>query len=51
VPQADADIDEESVRKLLTGRVSRVEQPRDIKIVGAIPRNPTGKVVRSQLTP
>jgi hypothetical protein len=30
--------------------VSRFEQPRDIKIVAKIPRNPAGKVVRNELT-
>ena len=51
VPQPDADVDEESVRKFLTDRVSRFEQPRDIRIVEEIPRNPAGKVVRNELTP
>ena len=50
VPQPDADIHEASVREFLKDRVSRFEQPRDIKIVEKIPRNPTGKVVRKDLT-
>jgi acyl-CoA synthetase (AMP-forming)/AMP-acid ligase II len=29
--------------------VSRFEQPRDIKIVETIPRNPAGNVVRKEL--
>jgi acyl-CoA synthetase (AMP-forming)/AMP-acid ligase II len=51
VPQPDADVDEELLRKFLTDRVSRFEQPRDIRIVEEIPRNPAGKVVRNELTP
>jgi acyl-CoA synthetase (AMP-forming)/AMP-acid ligase II len=51
VPQPDADIHEESIRKYLKDKVSRFEQPRDIKVVEKIPRNPAGKVVRNELTP
>jgi acyl-CoA synthetase (AMP-forming)/AMP-acid ligase II len=51
VPQADADVDEESIRRFLKDRVSRFEQPRDIRIVEEIPRNPAGKVVRNELAP
>ena len=51
VPQPDADVQEESVREFLKDRVSRFEQPRDIKFVKKIPRNPAGKVVRKDLTP
>jgi acyl-coenzyme A synthetase/AMP-(fatty) acid ligase len=50
VPQPDAEIREDSVREYLKGKVSRFEQPRDIKIVSEIPRNPAGKVVRDELT-
>jgi acyl-CoA synthetase (AMP-forming)/AMP-acid ligase II len=50
VPQPDANIHEESVREFLKDRVSRFEQPREIKIVEKIPRNPAGKVVRKELT-
>jgi len=41
----DANIHEASVREFLKDRVSRCEQPRDIKIVETIPRNPAGKVI------
>jgi acyl-coenzyme A synthetase/AMP-(fatty) acid ligase len=34
----------------LKDKVSRFEQPRDIKVVKKIPRNPAGKVVRKDLT-
>ena len=50
VPHPGADVHEESVREFLKDRVSRFEQPRDIKIVEKIPRNPAGKVVRKELT-
>ncbi len=49
VPHPDANIDEVSVREFLKDRVSRSEQPRDIKIVEKIPRNPAGKIVRNEL--
>ncbi len=51
VPQPEADVGEESVREVLKDRVSGYEQPRDIKIVATIPRNPAGKVVRNELKP
>ena len=51
VPQPNANVQEESVREFLKDRVSRFEQPRDIKIVEEIPRNPAGKVARNELTP
>ena len=44
VPQGGAAIAEESIREFLKDKVSRFEQPRDIKIVKTIPRNPAGKV-------
>ena len=50
VPHPDGNIQEASVREFLKDRVSRFEQPRDIKIVEKIPRNPAGKVVRNELT-
>jgi acyl-CoA synthetase (AMP-forming)/AMP-acid ligase II len=51
VPKDGADLREESVREYLKGKVSRFEQPRDIKIVKSIPRNPAGKVLRNELEP
>ncbi len=51
VPRADADVREELIREFLKDRVSRFEQPRDIRIVEEIPRNPAGKVVRNELKP
>jgi acyl-CoA synthetase (AMP-forming)/AMP-acid ligase II len=50
VLQPESDIDAPALREYLKGKVSRFEQPRDIHIVGSIPRNPAGKVVRNELT-
>ena len=49
VPRPNSDIDEAAVRQYLKDKVSRAEQPRDIHIVTAIPRNALGKVLRNQL--
>jgi acyl-CoA synthetase (AMP-forming)/AMP-acid ligase II len=49
VPRPGADIDEAKLREYLKDKVSRFEQPRDITLVAAIPRNPTGKVLRNEL--
>ena len=42
-------LDEQAIREYLKGKVSRFEQPRDIRIVDSIPRNPAGKVLRKEL--
>jgi acyl-CoA synthetase (AMP-forming)/AMP-acid ligase II len=42
-------LDEPAIREYLKGKVSRFEQPREIRIVGSIPRNPAGKVLRKEL--
>jgi acyl-CoA synthetase (AMP-forming)/AMP-acid ligase II len=49
VARPDSDVDEAAVREYLKGRVSRFEQPRDVRFVDSIPRNPAGKVVRREL--
>jgi len=49
VPRHERDLDADSIREYLKGKVSRFENPRDINIVGSIPRNPAGKVLRRQL--
>jgi acyl-CoA synthetase (AMP-forming)/AMP-acid ligase II len=49
VAQPERDIDPKAIREYLKGRVSRFEQPRDIHLVGSIPRNPAGKVLRREL--
>ncbi|MBF6135035.1 AMP-binding protein [Nocardia otitidiscaviarum] len=45
-----ATFDEAATRDFLKHTVSRFEQPRDIHVVAEIPRNPTGKILRHQLT-
>jgi acyl-CoA synthetase (AMP-forming)/AMP-acid ligase II len=47
VPQTS--IEEATLREYLKSKVSRFEQPRDIRIVETIPRNPAGKVLRNDL--
>lgn len=49
VPRPGAAIDKEAIREYLKDKVSRFEQPRDISVVDAIPRNPAGKVLRHEL--
>ncbi len=50
VLQPQSEIDVPTLREYLKGKVSRFEQPRDIRIVDSIPRNPAGKVVRKELS-
>ncbi|MDM4141804.1 MULTISPECIES: AMP-binding protein [Mycobacterium] len=50
VAQPGSEIDATELREYLKGRVSRFEQPRDINVVGSIPRNPTGKVLGRELS-
>lgn len=49
VPSPDVTIEETAMREYLKNKVSRFEQPRDIKFVGRIPRNPAGTVLRNEL--
>lgn len=46
----DRNADETALREYLHDKVSRFEQPRDIRIVSSLPRNPAGKVIRSELS-
>ncbi|OBL04168.1 acyl-CoA synthetase [Mycobacterium sp. 1245499.0] len=50
VAQPGSEIDAAQLREYLKDRVSRFEQPRDINVVDSIPRNPTGKVLRRELS-
>lgn len=50
VLQQGSGLDAPALREYLKDRVSRYEQPRDINIVGDIPRNPAGKVMRKELS-
>ncbi|MBS4728163.1 AMP-binding protein [Mycobacterium sp. SM1] len=49
VPRPGSGVDEAAVREYLKDKVSRFEQPRDVRIVSGIPRNPAGKVLRNEL--
>jgi acyl-CoA synthetase (AMP-forming)/AMP-acid ligase II len=49
VPRPGSDIDIPAIREYLKGKVSRFGQPRDIRVVSSIPRNPAGKVLRKEL--
>ncbi|GBE63900.1 hypothetical protein MFM001_03620 [Mycobacterium sp. MFM001] len=49
VAKAGSGLDEAALREYLKDKVSRFEQPRDISVVEAIPRNPAGKVLRNDL--
>jgi acyl-CoA synthetase (AMP-forming)/AMP-acid ligase II len=49
VLRSPSGLDEQAIREYLKGKVSRFEQPRDIRIVDSIPRNPAGKVLRKEL--
>ncbi|CAM4310602.1 Long-chain-fatty-acid--CoA ligase [Mycobacterium basiliense] len=50
VVRPDRNVDPDAIRDYLKGRVSRFEQPRDIHIVGSVPRNAAGKVLRRELS-
>jgi acyl-CoA synthetase (AMP-forming)/AMP-acid ligase II len=50
VLQPGSDTDVPAIRDYLKSRVSRYEQPRDINIVDSIPRTPSGKVARKELS-
>ena len=49
VLRSQSGLDEQAIREYLKGKVSRFEQPRDIRIVESIPRSPAGKVLRKEL--
>jgi fatty-acyl-CoA synthase len=48
-PFAGARIDEQALRRHFESHLARFKVPRDIEIVGELPRNATGKVLRSAL--
>jgi acyl-coenzyme A synthetase/AMP-(fatty) acid ligase len=50
VHRPGSDIDIPAMREYLKGKVSRFEQPRDMRVVSSIPRNSAGKVLRRELT-
>jgi fatty-acyl-CoA synthase len=44
-----ADLDEDAVRDFVKANLARYKVPRDIVFVDALPRNPTGKVLKREL--
>jgi len=49
VPQAGAQIDLEALKQTVAGALARFKQPRDYRIVDALPRNTMGKVQKVAL--
>jgi acyl-CoA synthetase (AMP-forming)/AMP-acid ligase II len=49
VPRPGVELDPGAIRNYLKTKVSRFEEPRDVKVVEKIPRNPAGKIVRYDL--
>ncbi|MFJ4651887.1 AMP-binding protein [Nocardia sp. NPDC088792] len=50
VPQPGAELDADEIRLHVKSQLARYKVPRDVVIVPEIPRNPTGKIVRAQLS-
>ncbi|SFP79044.1 fatty acid--CoA ligase [Hydrogenimonas thermophila] len=48
-PAEDADVDVKALRKFLKEKLANFKQPRDIRIVGELPKNATGKVLKRKL--
>jgi long-chain acyl-CoA synthetase len=46
----DAEFDEQSIRALCRANLAGYKVPREIRRLDALPRNPTGKVLRRELT-
>jgi fatty-acyl-CoA synthase len=44
-----AKLDEEAVRDLVRANLARYKVPRDVIFVDALPRNPTGKLLKRDL--
>ncbi|MDH6679677.1 acyl-CoA synthetase (AMP-forming)/AMP-acid ligase II [Rhodococcus sp. LBL1] len=49
VPKAGATVTEEEVVAFCKERLANFKIPREVKIVGALPRNPSGKVLKNDL--
>ncbi len=49
VLRGKASLDAEAVAEFCEGRISRIKIPRGVEVVDAIPRNATGKVLKTEL--
>jgi fatty-acyl-CoA synthase len=49
VPAGEARLDAEQVRSYVKQHLARYKVPRDVRFLDALPRNPTGKVVKREL--
>jgi fatty-acyl-CoA synthase len=50
VRRPGSSLDADAIRSLIAGGLARHKVPRDITFVDEVPRNPTGKLIRSRLT-
>jgi acyl-CoA synthetase (AMP-forming)/AMP-acid ligase II len=51
VPRSGATVEPDELRELVRSRLARHKVPRTVHVVAALPRNATGKVVRTRLNP
>jgi acyl-CoA synthetase (AMP-forming)/AMP-acid ligase II len=49
VLRGDGTLDEDAVAEFCEGRISRIKIPRGVEVIDAIPRNATGKVLKTEL--
>ncbi len=49
VPAKDSSLSEEALKEHLAGRLAKYKIPREFKLVEALPRTPTGKVMKYKL--
>lgn len=47
--RADPDLDAQAVIDHCQGKLARFKMPTDVKFVDQIPRNPTGKALKTEL--
>ncbi len=50
VKRAESDLDENAIRTHVKSNLARYKVPRDIVFIDELPRNPTGKILKRQLT-
>jgi acyl-CoA synthetase (AMP-forming)/AMP-acid ligase II len=49
VKPANSSLDEDALIEFCEGRISRMKTPRQVEFIDVIPRNPTGKVLKTDL--